>query len=359
MSAVESELFNFFQCCRSIGSWKASPAGGLLVSKEYRRLSVAKIQKHYITERKAPTSYILSQMSKDKRRGVQKAYQSIQKRKKNKLREQHRLKQLLQIETELKEDGKRIVAGVDEAGVGSLAGPVVAASVIFKPGVKIIGIDDSKKLNAKTREMLSRKIQHYADAYAFGISEVAEIDRINVYQASLKAMQRSVLNLSVKPDHLLIDARELPDLKISQNAIVGGERRPFSIAAASILAKSFRDRLMNEFDLKYPGYGLARHKGYSTPEHQQAICHKGPCPIHRTSYSCIDELSGFYSKQFYQLKSQIQAVSCSEDLSLCKISLNHTKENLSNTENKKLHLMINRKLKRYPTTVQLNLLASA
>ena len=103
MSAVESELFNFFQCCRSIGSWKASPAGGLLVSKEYRRLSVAKIQKHYITERKAPTSYILSQMSKDKRRGVQKAYQSIQKRKKNKLREQHRLKQLLQIETELKD----------------------------------------------------------------------------------------------------------------------------------------------------------------------------------------------------------------------------------------------------------------
>ncbi len=322
----------------------------------YQGLSVAEIQRRYLPEGSEPSPYILSLMRRDGRRGVQRVYRILQKRETAGKEERHRLKRLQQLENKLSQGGRLTVAGVDEAGVGPLAGPVVAAAVIFKPGVEIIGLDDSKKLDPETRRVLSREIRDKAECYARGIAEVDEINRINVYQASLKAMGRAVSTLAVKPDHLLIDARRLPDLEIAQDAVIGGDRRHFSIAAASILAKTFRDRLMKRLDREHPGYGLARHKGYSTPEHQEAIRRLGPCPIHRTSCAFLDELSGAYSRQFYRLKAQVQAVVCSEDLLLCRRRMARLKSVLAGPEIHKLRLLIGRKLKRYPPALQLDLL---
>ncbi len=323
----------------------------------YRSLSVAEIRQRYLNEGSVPSSYILSLMRKDRRRGIQRAYRILKKREAAGKAERYRLEKLLQREKQLWAEGRRAVAGVDEAGVGPLAGPVVAAAVIFRPGVKIKGLDDSKKLAPATRRTLSREIQDKAECYARGVAEVDEINSINIYQASLRAMRRAVLSLAMKPDYLLVDARRLPDLKINQDAVIGGDRRHFSIAAASILAKTFRDRLMKRLDREHPGYGLARHKGYSTPEHQEAIRRLGPCPIHRTYYACIDELSGAYSQQFYRLKSQLKAVRCSEDLLLFRRRLALVTHVLSGPEIHKIRLLISRKLKRYPTAVQLDLLS--
>lgn len=328
-----------------------------MARQEYRSLSVAEIRQRYLNEGSVPSSYIRSLMRKDRRLGVQRAYQTLKKREAAGKAERYRLEKLLHREKQLWEEGRRAVAGVDEAGVGPLAGPVVAAAVIFRPGVQIKRLDDSKKLAPETRRALSREIQDKAECYSRGVAEVDEINRINVYQASLRAMKRAILSLAMKPDHLLIDARRLPDLKINQDAVIGGDRRHFSIAAASILAKTFRDRIMERLDQEHPGYGLARHKGYSTPDHQDAIRRLGPCPIHRTSYAFIDELAGAYSRKFYRLKSHLKEVRCSEDLLLCRRRLALFKHALSGPEIHKLSLLISRQLKRYPTAVQLDLLS--
>ncbi len=318
--------------------------------------SVAQIGKAYLKEQRAPSAYMLRRMRRDPRRGVRKIHAILARRVAAEQFENKRLEKLLELERDLWNQGRKAVAGVDEAGVGPLAGPVVAAAVIFRPGVTIKRLDDSKNLDPETREGLSREIRKQAASYALGIAEVGEINRINVYQASLQAMRRAVHNLAVEPDHLLIDARSLPDLSIPQEAVVGGDGRHFSIAAASILAKTHRDRLMARLDRQYPGYGLARHKGYSTAEHQQAISRLGPCPIHRTSYAFIDELTGAYSATFYQLKSELRSISCSAGLQACRRELARSRGNLSQSEIRKLNLLINRQLKRYPPARQLNLI---
>ena len=330
-----------------------------MARRSLESLSVAAIHRIYVDEQRPPSNYIRAQMRRDPRHGVRKIHTIVTRRFDAKRIERKRLEKLLQLEKDLWDQGRRAVAGVDEAGVGPLAGPVVAAAVIFRPGVTINRLDDSKNLDPETRRDLSSEIRVKAASYAHGIAEVREINRINVYQASLLAMRRAVRNLATRPDHLLIDARSLPDLCIPQNAVVGGDGRHFSIAAASILAKTHRDRLMEDLDRQYPGYGLARHKGYSTPEHQQAISRLGPCPIHRTSFAFIDELTGAYSATFYQLKSELQSVSCSAELQLCRGEFARSRGSLSQDEIRKLNLLINRRLKRYPPARQLNLLGGA
>ena len=173
-------------------------------------------------------------------------------------------------------DGYRLVAGVDEVGVGSLFGPVVAAAVILDPAApRIRGIRDSKVLEPEVREKLAGKIREAAVAWAVGIVDAAEIDRINIYQASLLAMKQAVLALSVAPDFLLIDARRIA-VSIPQRPIIDGDALSVSIAAASIVAKVARDAMICEWDRVYPGYGLASHKGYSTPAHKKALRELGP-----------------------------------------------------------------------------------
>ncbi len=200
-----------------------------------------------------------------------------------------RLRRLLRRERELWDAGLQRVGGVDEVGMGPLAGPVVAAAVIFPPGDGIRGVDDSKKLTAKRRDELARQIRETALAWAVMPVDPREIDTLNIYQASLEAMRRAVARLSVAPDYLLVDGRKTLGLSIPEEAVVKGDARCHAIAAASILAKTERDALMVRYDIEYPGYDFSVHKGYPTTAHRDAIKRLGPSPIHRRSFTLIPQ----------------------------------------------------------------------
>ena len=200
---------------------------------------------------------------------------------------------MLRREQELWTEGVSRVAGVDEVGVGPLAGPVVAAAVVFEPGCRIRGIDDSKKLSAARREALADEIRQRAASWSVVRVEPEEIDRINVLQASLSAMRRAVLQLDPPPQRVLVDGRAIPALSIPQETWIKGDARCFAIAAASILAKTSRDAMMIDYDDEYPGYGFASHKGYPTVAHRTAIRRLGPSPIHRRSFTLLPRKSLF------------------------------------------------------------------
>lgn len=190
----------------------------------------------------------------------------------------------LKWERSLWKKGANLIAGIDEAGRGPLAGPVVAAAVIFPEKIKPFDLNDSKKLSPCQREKLYELIWDQAMAVGIGYSNEKIIDEINILQATYRAMREAVASLPIIPDYILVDGREIPDLNIQQTAIVKGDGKCFSIAAASIIAKVTRDRLMIEYDRKYPDYNFAQHKGYPTKKHIQAILKHGECPIHRTSF---------------------------------------------------------------------------
>jgi ribonuclease HII len=198
-----------------------------------------------------------------------------------------RLRRLLRRERELWARHVSRVAGVDEAGVGPLAGPVVAAAVVFPPGLGVRGVDDSKRLTAARREQMAREIRAAALDYRVAVVEPDEIDRINIYQAGLQAMRRAVLGLTEPPEHLLVDGRRIPGVDFPQEVLISGDATCHAIAAASILAKTERDALMVRYDEEYPGYGFASHKGYATAAHRTAIRRLGPSPIHRRSFTLV------------------------------------------------------------------------
>jgi ribonuclease HII len=196
----------------------------------------------------------------------------------------------LYLEKDLWQKGLQFVAGIDEAGRGPLAGPVVAAAVVFDQDSAIIeDVRDSKMLSTRKREQLYEKIT--ANARAIGIGSVSpeEIDRTNILRATHKAMRQAIGRLKLKIDHILVDGRGLPDKIYPQTAIIGGDRSCYSVAAASIIAKVYRDRIMVAMDQVFPGYGFAKHKGYGTAEHLKAIQKLKPCPIHRKSFSGVRE----------------------------------------------------------------------
>jgi ribonuclease HII len=182
--------------------------------------------------------------------------------------------------------GAVMVAGVDEVGRGSLFGPVVAAAVILDRDYRIRGLRDSKLLLAERRELLAPRIREHAVAWAVAAVDAARIDQINIYHASRLAMREAVMRLQPAADHLLIDAMRL-DCELPQKAIIHGDALSASIAAASILAKVERDRMMCEWDAVFPEYGLASHKGYSTPQHLAALSEYGPTPLHRQSFAPV------------------------------------------------------------------------
>ena len=177
--------------------------------------------------------------------------------------------------------------GLDEVGRGPMFGPVVAAAVILAPGFRLDGLTDSKQLSEKKRNEFDLEIRANAVAFAIAAVDAGTIDRINIRQASLLAMRMAVEQLALSPDHLLIDGRDTIDWNCRQQAIVQGDAISYSIAAASVLAKVYRDRLLVLLDAAYPGYGLARHKGYCSPEHMAALALLGPTPLHRKSYSPV------------------------------------------------------------------------
>jgi len=180
------------------------------------------------------------------------------------------------------------IAGIDEAGRGALFGPVVAAAVILNPKRRIVGLDDSKKLAPEHRTELAALIREHALAWAVAEVDAQRIDAWNIYQASRQAMTAALQQLTTAPDYLLIDAMQL-DVLIEQKSLIKGDARSISIAAASILAKTHRDTCMEEWDAVYPQYGLARHKGYATPDHLEALRKHGPSPLHRYSFAPVRE----------------------------------------------------------------------
>jgi ribonuclease HII len=203
-----------------------------------------------------------------------------------KLRLLKKLRCSLRYEKNAWASGAVMVAGVDEVGRGSLFGPVVAAAVILDRGYRIRGLRDSKLLLRERRELLAPRIREHAIAWALAAVDAARIDQINIYQASRVAMREAVLRLQPAADHLLIDAVRL-DCELPQRAIIHGDALSASIAAASILAKVERDRMMCEWDAIFPEYGLASHKGYSTPQHLAALLEYGPSPLHRQSFAPV------------------------------------------------------------------------
>jgi len=190
----------------------------------------------------------------------------------------------LDYEIKLWNSGINFVAGVDEAGRGPLAGPVVAAAVIFQPGIEIDGVNDSKQLSEKERERLFDQIQEHSLSIGVGMADHCVIDETNILNATFRSMHEAICKLKYEPEHLLIDGPHFPGANIPFTKIVDGDSKCFSIAAASIIAKVTRDRLMVEFDKRYPQYGFAKHKGYGTKVHLEAIRKHGPCAIHRRSF---------------------------------------------------------------------------
>ena len=183
------------------------------------------------------------------------------------------------------------IAGLDEAGRGPMFGPVVAAAVILPQGFRLQGLTDSKLLTEKQRNNFEPVIRSTAVAWAIAAVDAETIDRINIIQASLLAMRRAVQQLALSPDFLLIDGRDTIDWPCPQLSVIHGDRTSLSIAAASVLAKVHRDRLLVELDRQFPGYGLARHKGYCCPQHIAALARLGPTPLHRKSYRPVAQLA--------------------------------------------------------------------
>ena len=188
------------------------------------------------------------------------------------------------------DEGALVICGIDEAGRGPLAGPVAAGAVILPADHDILYLNDSKKLSAKKRDMLFEQIREEAVSWAVGLVEPARIDEINILQATYEAMRIAIGKLTARPDVLVNDAVTIPGVLIPQVPVIKGDAKCISIAAASILAKATRDRIMEEMDAKYPEYGFAKHKGYGTKEHMDAIREHGPCPIHRRTF--ITKITG-------------------------------------------------------------------
>ena len=218
----------------------------------------------------------------DTRMGVQKLIQKYQKQDEKLANERLRLKQMRPYEE--KYSHCDYICGIDEVGRGPLAGPVVAGAVILPADCEILYLNDSKKLSEKKRELLYDEIYEKAVAIGIGMSSEEVIDEINILQATYKAMQQAISKLSIKPDLLLNDAVTIPDVEIEQIPIIKGDAKSASIAAASIVAKVTRDRMMKEYDIIYPGYDFAKNKGYGTKAHIEGIKKQGICDIHRRTF---------------------------------------------------------------------------
>jgi ribonuclease HII len=302
-------------------------------------LSLDEIREKYADPAVAVSGQLLRKLQRDPRLGAQKLFRMLGKRAEEQRKERLRLEAMLHFERLLWKQGIVHIAGVDEVGMGPLAGPVVAAAVVFPSSVEIGGIDDSKALDHETRVRLEVEIRKQAVAVGIGLVEVEEIDRLNIYHAGLRAMQLALAKLGVVPQHVLVDSRTIPGVTQPQSSFDKGDGINFSIASASIVAKVFRDQLMTELDATYPGYGFASHKGYATQEHQNAIRELGPCPIHRKSFDYIREIRGEYCELYYELKARGSQIASREEMTRWEIELQACVERLSEMENKKLQLL--------------------
>jgi len=255
--------------------------------------SIPELRERFVDRARPVPKGLVEALETDTRQGAHHLAKLIRDRWRKNRAEGQRLHNLLRFEIDLWEQGFHYVAGVDEAGMAPLAGPVVAGAVILPKNYKLKKLNDSKQiLDGEVRDELARQIKTDALVWSVGIAEVEEIDTINIYHAGLLAMRRAVEGLRQQPDFILVDARRIPHVQAPQRGIIKGDALSASIAAASIIAKTTRDAIMTEFDSVLPGYNFATHKGYPTPEHCRCLKELGATPIHRRSFARVREALG-------------------------------------------------------------------
>jgi len=248
--------------------------------------SLAELRRLYVREARPLPRAVEAELREDPRSGARAILEAVETRRREQRREGQRRRRMLRHERALQAEGLKLVAGVDEAGMSPWAGPIVAAAVILPRRFAVPGIDDSKRLSPDTRAVLAAEIRSRAH-WAVGSASPAEIRRYNLHHAGLLAMRRAVVALRPSPQALIVDARRVPGFDGRQVDLIEGDRKSYSVAAASILAKTVRDAFMTQLDALYPGYDFSRHKGYGVPSHRDALRRKGPCPAHRCSFAAV------------------------------------------------------------------------
>jgi len=270
--------------------------------------SIPELKERFVDRERPVPKGLIEALEGDARQGAQHLAKQIRERWRKNRAEGQRLHNLLRFEIELWAEGFNFIAGVDEAGMAPLAGPVIAAACILPRDYKLRGLNDSKQiLDEAQRYELANQIKADAIAWSVGRAEVEEIDKLNIYHAGLLAMRRAVEGLESQPDFVLVDARRIPYCPAPQRGIIKGDTLSASIAAASIIAKTTRDALMCEFDSVHPGYNFASHKGYPTPEHCRLLKVLGAVPIHRRSFARVREVLGLDPIQTEMFEEKVDA----------------------------------------------------
>lgn len=255
--------------------------------------SIAELRERYVDRARPVPKGFVAALESDSRQGAHHLARLIRERGRKNRAEGQRLHNLLRFEIDLWSQGFDLIAGVDEAGMAPLAGPVIAGAVILPKNYKLKRLNDSKQiLDESVRGELAEQIKRDCIVWSAGRAEVEEIDTLNIYHAGLLAMRRAVEGLTSQPDFILVDARRIPHCSTPQRGIIKGDTLSASIAAASIIAKTTRDAIMSEFDALHPGYNFKTHKGYPTPEHCRCLKELGATPIHRRSFARVRQALG-------------------------------------------------------------------
>lgn len=311
-------------------------------------LSIAALRAALADLSEPPPPRVRRALAQDPRRGVAALGERLEREERARTRELARQRRRLRFERRAWRAGAQRVAGVDEVGMGAMAGPVVAAAIILPPGLLLPGLDDSKRLDRRAREALDGQLRRCAVGIAVGEASAGEVDRLNVHHAGLLAMRRAVDGLRPAPEHLLVDARTIPDTDVPQEAIVRGDARSASIAAASIVAKVRRDAILRELGDRHRGYGFERHFGYATAEHREALRTLGPCPEHRTGYAALDEHAGRWSDDYYALRGELGRVASRRELARWERAASARTAGLTRDEARRLTLLARRRSSRLP-----------
>ena len=270
--------------------------------------SIPDLRERFVDRARPVPKGLVEALELDTRQGAHHLAKLIRDRWRKNRAEGQRLHNLLRFEIDLWDQGVNLIAGVDEAGMAPLAGPVVAGAVILPRNYKLKRLNDSKQiLDTTVRDELAQQIKADAVVWSAGIAEVEEIDTLNIYHAGLLAMRRAVEGLTSRPDFILVDARRIPHCSTPQRGIIKGDTLSASIAAASIIAKTTRDAIMTELDAVLPGYNFATHKGYPTPEHCRCLKELGATPIHRRSFARVREALGLdpIQSELFEEKAEV------------------------------------------------------
>lgn len=273
--------------------------------------SIPELRQRYVDHARPVPKGLVEALECDLRQGAHHLAKLIRERWRKNRAEGQRLHNLLRFEIDLWEQGFNLIAGVDEAGMAPLAGPVIAGAVILPRNYKLKRLNDSKQiLDGAVRAELAEQIKQDALVWSVGRAEVEEIDTLNIYHAGLLAMKRAVEGLTSQPDFVLVDARRIPHYSVPQRGIIKGDTLSASIAAASIIAKTTRDAIMTEFDSIHPGYNFKTHKGYPTPEHCRCLKELGATPIHRRSFARVREALGLDPIQdsLFEQKAEVAGI---------------------------------------------------